>query len=72
MAARIADERLVETPHAFVVPICGFEATPELNAEMLESARTRWLLRAPRAVHFVDELPTNSAGKVVRSAARGL
>jgi fatty-acyl-CoA synthase len=63
------DERWGETPHAFVVLAAGSQAT---EAELIEFARERLAhFKAPRHVHFVDELPKTATGKIQKYVLRG-
>ncbi|MDZ7675503.1 MAG: FadD3 family acyl-CoA ligase [Acidimicrobiales bacterium] len=66
----IPDERLGEVGMAFVVPAPGTEPT---EAGIIEWSReTMANYKAPRRVAFVDELPVNATGKVVKDDLRGL
>ena len=59
----VPDERWGEACAAFVVP--GGEASED---ELLAFCRERLAkFKVPREIHFVDELPRNSMGKVVKS-----
>jgi fatty-acyl-CoA synthase len=63
------DERWGETPHAFVVLADGSHAG---EAELIEFARERLAhFKAPRHVHFVDELPKTATGKIQKYVLRG-
>jgi fatty-acyl-CoA synthase len=65
----MADEQWGETPHAFVVLAAGSQAT---EAELIEFARERLAhFKAPRHVHFVDELPKTATGKIQKYVLRG-
>lgn len=72
MVAGIDDERLGQTPHAFVIAsAAGID--PGLEHDIIAFARKELApYRVPRAVHFVDSLPTNATGKVLRSQASAL
>lgn len=64
----IPDERLGEVPMAFVVPATG--ATVDAD-EIIEWARREMAnYKVPRAVEFIDELPMNATGKVVKDELR--
>jgi acyl-coenzyme A synthetase/AMP-(fatty) acid ligase len=55
---------------AFVVPRQGTEAG---EGEVIEWARDRMAnYKAPRRVAFVEELPINATGKVVKTELRAL
>jgi fatty-acyl-CoA synthase len=65
----VPDERWGEAPHAFVVLKQGETATPE---ELREFARYRLAhFKAPKAFHFIDELPKTATGKVQKYILRG-
>jgi acetyl-CoA synthetase len=60
-----------EVVTAFVVPRPGVETGPELEHELQRHVRNNYSKHAyPRIVHFVDALPKNLAGKVLRSVLR--
>ncbi|WP_220100574.1 FadD3 family acyl-CoA ligase [Mycolicibacterium sediminis] len=62
----VPDDRLGEVGKAFVVVRSGVE-TPSA-ADLLEWSRARMAgFKVPRYVQFLDELPTNATGKVVKS-----
>ena len=64
----IADERLGEVGHAFVVPAPDAEIDP---AEIISWCRDRMAnYKAPRQVHLTDALPLNASGKVLKFALR--
>ncbi len=64
VAAR-PDRRLGQVPHAFVVPIDP--ANPPAAAELMDFARARMArFKVPYDWHFVDALPRNPSGKVLR------
>jgi acyl-CoA synthetase (AMP-forming)/AMP-acid ligase II len=64
----IPDERLGEVPMAFVVLEPGSELEP---AEIIEWARGEMAnFKVPRSVEFLDELPVNATGKVVKDELR--
>jgi fatty-acyl-CoA synthase len=58
----VPDEKWGERPKAFVVLRPGEEASEKEIIDHVKSTIARY--KAPRAVAFLDELPTNSAGKV--------
>lgn len=62
------DERWGEVPRAFVVLQPGAAASEE---ELVEAVRSRLArFKAPRVIEFVDELPRNSTGKVLKADLR--
>ena len=62
-----------EIVKAFVVLRAGYEATPELAAEIQAHVRTRLSAHEyPREIAFVDELPLTTTGKVIRRLLRGM
>jgi acyl-CoA synthetase (AMP-forming)/AMP-acid ligase II len=64
----VPDDRLGEVGQAFVVLSGG---PPVDAAEILEWARREMAnFKAPRAVEFLDELPVNATGKVVKDELR--
>ncbi len=66
----IPDERLGEVGMAFVVPRQGTEPG---EGEVIEWARDRMAnYKAPRRVAFVEQLPINATGKVVKTELRAL
>jgi long-chain acyl-CoA synthetase len=73
MVAGVPDERLGETPCAFVVARSG--AGPDgdpsaLAAALADHARARLArYKLPRDIRFVDALPRNATGKVLRARA---
>jgi fatty-acyl-CoA synthase len=59
------DDKWGETPCAFVTLKPGREATPD---EIIAFCRERLArFKVPKSVHFVDELPRNSMGKIQKS-----
>ncbi|MBO0682943.1 MAG: long-chain-fatty-acid--CoA ligase [Candidatus Dormibacteraeota bacterium] len=63
------DERWGEAPHAFVVLKSGASATDD---EIVAFVRERLAhFKAPRQVHFVDELPKTATGKIQKFVLRG-
>jgi HIP---CoA ligase len=64
----VPDERLGEVGMAFVVLRPGAELAP---AEIIEWARAEMAnFKVPRFVEFVDELPVNATGKVMKDELR--
>jgi fatty-acyl-CoA synthase len=63
------DERWGEVPRAFVVLRPGLSAEPEDLVEAVRSRLARF--KAPRIVEFLEELPRNSTGKVLKAELRG-
>jgi long-chain acyl-CoA synthetase len=62
------DERLGEEVVAFVALRPGAEAQP---GELIEFSKQRLAAyKYPRAVHILDELPRNAAGKVLKTELR--
>jgi acetyl-CoA synthetase len=61
------DMLLREVPVAFASLNPGFQAGEALRAELLSFARQELGAKmAPREIHFVDELPKTSTGKILR------
>lgn len=72
MVAGIDDDRLGQAPHAFVIASEAVRS-PGLESDLLAFAREGLAAyRVPRAVHFIESLPTNATGKVLRSQATTL
>jgi acyl-CoA synthetase (AMP-forming)/AMP-acid ligase II len=64
----IPDERMGEVGAAFVIPRHGAELDAD---EVIAYSRAHMAnYKVPRQVHIVSELPTNAAGKVVKSTLR--
>jgi len=64
----LADGRWGEVPRAFVVLRPGVLASEN---ELIESVRSRLArFKAPRVVEFIDELPRNSTGKIMKADLR--
>ena len=64
----IPDERLGEVPMAFVVPTPGAAVDAD---EIMEWARGEMAnYKVPRVVEFIEELPMNATGKVVKDELR--
>ena len=65
------DDRLGEVGHAFVVPAPGAATTAAAGAELVAWCRERMAnYKAPRGVTFMDELPLNASGKVLKHELR--
>jgi HIP---CoA ligase len=66
----VTDERMGEVGHAFVVARMGM-ATDHLADELMAWSRERMAnYKAPRAVHLIEALPLNAAGKVLKLELR--
>lgn len=64
----MADEKWGEAPHAFVVLKEGQQAGED---ELIAFVRDRIAhFKAPRAIHFVDELPKTATGKIQKYVLR--
>jgi acyl-CoA synthetase (AMP-forming)/AMP-acid ligase II len=64
----VPDERWGEAVKAIVVPAAGSEPSP---AEIIAWARERIAgYKAPKSVDFIDVLPRNASGKVLRRELR--
>ncbi|MGE0227740.1 MAG: acetate--CoA ligase [Dehalococcoidia bacterium] len=67
----LPDPILGDAVAAFVVLRTGFEATPELERDLLAHARQRLGAQvSPRTVRFVESLPHTRSGKVMRRLLR--
>jgi HIP---CoA ligase len=67
----VPDERMGEVGCAFVVPSSPAEAGPELARELVDWSRSIMAnYKAPRHVEFVDALPVNASGKVLKTELR--
>ncbi|WP_203291252.1 AMP-binding protein [Maricaulis parjimensis] len=64
----VADERWGEVGHAFIVTRSGHDATAEAFMGWLDGRLARYKL--PRHVSFIDALPRNGAGKVLKRELR--
>jgi acyl-CoA synthetase (AMP-forming)/AMP-acid ligase II len=64
----IPDERMGEVGMAFVVPVAG--ATPTEDEIVAWSREHMANYKAPRRVAFVDALPLNASGKVLKHELR--
>ena len=66
----IADQRLGEVGHAFIVRSAGSNIT---SAEVIAWSKANLAnYKVPRGVTFLDSLPMNSTGKVVKYALRAM
>jgi acyl-CoA synthetase (AMP-forming)/AMP-acid ligase II len=64
----VPDERMGEVGHAYVVARDGASIDPD---EVVAWSRERMAnYKVPRAVHVVDDLPTNASGKVLKYELR--
>jgi long-chain acyl-CoA synthetase len=74
MVAGVPDERLGEVPCAFVVVRSGSGLPGEsLAADLRDHSRSRLArYKLPREIRFVDALPLNATGKVLRAKAQDL
>jgi acetyl-CoA synthetase len=67
----VPDEVRGEVLEAFVVLAGGHAGTPELESDLQQHVKTRYAAHAyPRAVHFVEQLPKTSSGKIQRYVLR--
>ncbi len=65
------DERLGEVGHAFVVPAPGTATDDTAGAQLVAWCRERMAnYKAPRGITFVEELPLNASGKVLKHELR--
>jgi acyl-coenzyme A synthetase/AMP-(fatty) acid ligase len=65
------DKARGEIVKAFVVLADGVDPTPELAAELQDHVKALTApYKYPRAVEFVDELPKNASGKLLRKVLR--
>lgn len=69
----IPDPERTEIVTAFVVLKEGQEASEELKKELQDHVRTRVAAHEyPRRIHFLDELPMTTTGKIIRKELRNL
>jgi acyl-coenzyme A synthetase/AMP-(fatty) acid ligase len=61
----VPDELLGEAIEAYVVPRDG--AAPDAQAILRHCHQKLAKFKLPRAVHFVERLPKNSFGKVIKA-----
>jgi len=67
----VPDERMGEVGCAFVVASSPAEAGPDLARELVEWSRSIMAnYKAPRYVEFVEALPVNAGGKVLKTELR--
>ena len=64
----IPDERLGQVGRAFIVKAPGTALTPESIVAWCKEAMANY--KVPRSIVFVDELPRNSQGKVLKAPLR--
>jgi len=64
----IADERLGEVGMAFIVKKVGSELTMQQVIEYCKTHMANY--KVPRAVEFIEAMPLNAAGKVLKTALR--
>jgi acyl-CoA synthetase (AMP-forming)/AMP-acid ligase II len=66
----VPDERMGEVGHAFVVRRAGHDVTGD---DLVAFARERLAnYKAPRQVEFIEVLPRNAGGKVLKNDLRGV
>jgi long-chain acyl-CoA synthetase len=64
----VPDPEMGESVAAFVQPAVGAVPGPELEREIIAFVKSKIAgFKAPRTVHFVDDLPRTEAGKLVKS-----
>jgi len=67
----IPDEEWGEQIKAVVEPADGIEPTPELAAEILASLEGRLAkMKWPKSIDFIDELPRDPSGKLLKRRLR--
>ncbi len=67
----VDDEMRGQVPAAFVVVRPGVEPDDALLGELQDHVRTRLAAHeVPRQVHFVDDLPRTTTGKIMRRSLR--
>ena len=67
----VPDPEMGESVAAFVQPAAGAVPGPELEQEIIAFVKSRIAgFKAPRTVRFVDDLPRNEAGKLVKAELR--
>jgi long-chain acyl-CoA synthetase len=63
----VPDPEMGESVAAFVQPAAGAVPGPELEREIIAFVKSKIAsFKAPRTVHFVDELPRSEAGKLMK------
>jgi long-chain acyl-CoA synthetase len=64
----VPDPEMGESVAAFVQPAAGAVPGPELEQEIIAFVKSKIAsFKAPRTVHFVDDLPRSEAGKLVKA-----
>jgi len=64
----VPDPEMGEWVAAFVQPAAGAVPGPELEREIIAFVKSKIAgFKAPRTVHFVDDLPRSEAGKLMKS-----
>jgi acyl-CoA synthetase (AMP-forming)/AMP-acid ligase II len=66
----VPDERMGEVASAYIVPAAGSSLTEDAVINWARSAMSNY--KVPRSVHFLDALPLNASGKVVKPELRRL
>ena len=64
----VPDERLGEVGHAFVVPAVGSDRDPEALIAWCRGEMANY--KVPRHIEYVDSLPLNASGKVLKYQLR--
>ena len=64
----IADERMGEVPKAFIVKSQGSELTAQQVTDWCRANMANY--KVPRAVEFIDAMPLNASGKIVKGELR--
>ncbi len=65
----IADERMGEVPKAFIVKQQGSELDVQAVIDWCKANMANY--KVPRAVEFIDAMPLNAAGKILKTELRG-
>jgi long-chain acyl-CoA synthetase len=64
----VPDPEMGESVAAFVQPAAGVVPGPELEREIIAFVKSKIAgFKAPRTVHFIDDLPRTEAGKLMKS-----
>jgi long-chain acyl-CoA synthetase len=64
----VPDPEMGESVAAFVQPAAGAVPGPELEREIIAFVKSKIAgFKAPRTVHFIDDLPRTEAGKLMKS-----
>jgi long-chain acyl-CoA synthetase len=67
----IPDDDMGESVKAAVELMDDFEASPELEAELIEHVRSKVAgYKAPKTIDFEDELPRTPTGKLLKRLLR--